>query len=45
MQARRFSIAPMMDRTDRHCWFFHRLLTRRALFYTEMLSTGAVLTW
>ena len=43
MQARRFSIAPMMDWTDRHCRFFHRLLTRRALIYTEMLTTGAVL--
>jgi tRNA-dihydrouridine synthase A len=43
MQQRRFSIAPMMDWTDRHCRFFHRLLTRRALLYTEMLTTGAVL--
>jgi tRNA-dihydrouridine synthase A len=33
----------MMDWTDRHCRFFHRLLTRRALLYTEMLTTGAVL--
>jgi len=40
---RRFCIAPMMDWTDRHCRFFHRLLTRRALIYTEMLTTGAVL--
>ncbi|HET7847859.1 MAG TPA: tRNA dihydrouridine(20/20a) synthase DusA [Pseudolabrys sp.] len=40
---RRFSIAPMMEWTDRHCRFFHRLLTRRALIYTEMLTTGAVL--
>ena len=40
---RRFNIAPMMDWTDRHCRFFHRLLTRRALIYTEMLTTGAVL--
>ena len=39
----RFCIAPMMDWTDRHCRFFHRLLTRRALIYTEMLTTGAVL--
>jgi tRNA-dihydrouridine synthase A len=38
-----FSIAPMMDWTDRHCRFFHRLLTRRALIYTEMVTTGAVL--
>src|SRR6201989_3502848 len=33
----------MMDWTDRHCRFFHRLLTRRALLYTEMVTTGAVL--
>ncbi|HYC15816.1 MAG TPA: tRNA dihydrouridine(20/20a) synthase DusA [Pseudolabrys sp.] len=40
---RRFCIAPMMEWTDRHCRFFHRLLTRRALIYTEMITTGAVL--
>jgi tRNA-dihydrouridine synthase A len=39
----RFCIAPMMEWTDRHCRFFHRLLTRRALLYTEMVTTGAVL--
>jgi tRNA-dihydrouridine synthase A len=33
----------MMEWTDRHCRFFHRLLTRRTLVYTEMLTTGAVL--
>ena len=33
----------MMEWTDRHCRFFHRLLTRRALIYTEMITTGAVL--
>jgi tRNA-dihydrouridine synthase A len=33
----------MMEWTDRHCRFFHRLLTRKALLYTEMLTTGAVL--
>ena len=32
----------MMEWTDRHCRFFHRLLTRRALLYTEMITTGAV---
>src|SRR4051812_2469098 len=36
-------IAPMMDWTDRHCRVLHRMLTRRALLYTEMLTTGAVL--
>src|SRR6188472_2633367 len=40
---RKFSIAPMMDWTDRHCRSFHRLLTRRALLYTEMLTAGAVI--
>jgi tRNA-dihydrouridine synthase A len=39
----RFLIAPMMDWTDRHCRFFHRILTRRARLYTEMLTTGAIL--
>src|SRR5437588_2107662 len=39
----RFCIAPMMEWTDRHCRFFHRLLTRRALIYTEMITTGAVI--
>jgi len=33
----------MMEWTDRHCRYFHRLMTRRALLYTEMLTTGAVL--
>jgi len=40
---RKLSIAPMMEWTDRHCRFFHRLLTRRALIYTEMITIGAVL--
>src|SRR5476651_1583987 len=40
---RQFAIAPMMEWTDRHCRFFHRLLTRRALLYTEMLTTAAIL--
>jgi tRNA-dihydrouridine synthase A len=39
----RFSVAPMMDWTDRHCRFFHRLTSRRARLYTEMVTTGAVL--
>src|SRR5881296_1063533 len=43
MPDRRFAIAPMMDWTDRHCRFFHRLLTRHTLLYTEMVTTGAVL--
>jgi tRNA-dihydrouridine synthase A len=39
----RLSVAPMMDWTDRHCRFFHRLLTKEALLYTEMVTTGALL--
>jgi tRNA-dihydrouridine synthase A len=41
--SRRFSVAPMMDWTDRHCRYFLRLLSRRALLYTEMVTTGALL--
>jgi tRNA-dihydrouridine synthase A len=39
----RLSVAPMMDWTDRHCRYFHRLITRHALLYTEMVTTGALL--
>jgi tRNA-dihydrouridine synthase A len=39
----RFSVAPMMELTDRHCRFFHRILSRRARLYTEMLAVAAVL--
>ncbi|MBL6900453.1 MAG: tRNA dihydrouridine(20/20a) synthase DusA [SAR86 cluster bacterium] len=39
----RFSIAPMMDRTDRHCRYFHRLLTSKSLLYTEMLHSNAII--
>lgn len=41
--SRRFSVAPMMDWTDRHCRFFLRLLSQHALLYTEMVTTGALL--
>ncbi len=41
-QAARLSVAPMMDWTDRHCRFFHRQLTRRALLYTEMVTAPAL---
>ena len=41
--AQRVCVAPMMDWTDRHCRYFHRLLTRRAMLYTEMVTTGALL--
>ena len=37
------SVAPMMDWTDRHCRYFHRLLTSEALLYTEMVTTGALM--
>ncbi len=38
-----FAVAPMMDWTDRHCRFFHRLLSRRALLYTEMVVADALI--
>jgi len=40
---RTLSVAPMMDWTDRHCRYFHRLLAPAALLYTEMVTTGAIL--
>jgi tRNA-dihydrouridine synthase A len=40
--ARRFSIAPMMDWTDRHCRYLHRQLTRHALLFTEMVTSAAI---
>jgi tRNA-dihydrouridine synthase A len=39
----RLSVAPMMDWTDRHCRYFHRLITQHTLLYTEMVTTGALL--
>ncbi|MDQ1260481.1 MAG: tRNA-dihydrouridine synthase [Pseudomonadota bacterium] len=39
----RMSIAPMMDWTDRHCRYLHRLLTRHTLLYTEMVNVGGIL--
>ena len=39
----KFCVAPMMDWTDRHCRVFHRLLSRRARLYTEMLTTPAII--
>ncbi len=38
-----FAVAPMMDWTDRHCRFFHRLMTKRALLYTEMVVCDAII--
>lgn len=42
-QSHRLSVAPMMDWTDRHCRHFHRLMTRRAMLYTEMVTASAVI--
>src|SRR3954471_24737477 len=39
----RLTVAPMMDWTDRHCRYFHRLLSPHARLYTEMVTTGALL--
>ncbi|MGH8656955.1 MAG: tRNA dihydrouridine(20/20a) synthase DusA [Gammaproteobacteria bacterium] len=40
---RRFCVAPMMDRTDRHCRYLLRLLSHHVLLYSEMIPTGAIL--
>ena len=40
--AHRLSVAPMMDWTDRHCRYFHRQMTRRAMVYTEMVTAPAI---
>jgi len=39
----RFCTAPLMDWSDRHCRYFWRLLSKQALLYTEMVTTGAIL--
>lgn len=39
----RFCVAPMMDGTDRHCRYFHRLMSKRARLYTEMIVADAIL--
>ena len=39
----RFSVAPMLDWTDKHCRYFHRKLSQHAVLYTEMVTTGAIL--
>ncbi len=38
-----FSVAPMMDWTDRHCRSFHRVLSKKALLWTEMVTADAVI--
>lgn len=40
---RRFSVAPMLDWTDRHYRYFARLMSAQTLLYTEMVTTGAIL--
>lgn len=39
----RFCVAPMLDWTDKHCRYFHRLLSKNTLLYTEMVTTGALI--
>lgn len=43
IKSRRFAVAPMLDWTDRHCRYFYRLMSRHAVLYTEMVTTGAIL--
>ena len=38
-----FAVAPMMDWTDRHCRYFHRLISGKALLYTEMITSAALI--
>ena len=40
---RTFCVAPMMEWTDRHCRYFHRLISQNAVLYTEMVTTGALI--
>ncbi len=41
--ANRFSVAPMLDWSDKNCRFFHRLLSQHSLLYSEMVTTGALI--
>jgi tRNA-dihydrouridine synthase A len=41
--AHKLCVAPMLDWSDRHCRYFHRLLTSNVVLYTEMVTTGALL--
>lgn len=43
MPSHRLCVAPMMDWTDRHCRYFHRLISHHALLYTEMVTAGALI--
>lgn len=42
-KSRKFSVAPMLDWTDKHCRYFYRLMSPSALLYTEMVTTGAII--
>ncbi len=42
-KAHRFCVAPMLDWTDKHCRYFHRLISQKAFLYTEMVTTGALI--
>ncbi len=39
----KLSVAPMLDWTDKHCRYFYRLMTKKTVLYTEMVTTGAIL--
>ena len=39
----RFCVAPMMNRTDRHCRYFHRILSKKSFLYTEMIHVNAII--
>lgn len=43
MHVDKFSVAPMLDWTDRHCRYFYRVMSEHALLYSEMVTTGAIL--
>ena len=43
MNSHKLSVAPMLDWTDRHCRYFYRLMSKRTVLYTEMVTTGAIL--
>jgi len=43
MHDHKLSVAPMLDWTDRHCRYFYRVMSKRTVLYTEMVTTGAIL--
>jgi tRNA-dihydrouridine synthase A len=43
LPSRKFCVAPMLDWTDRHCRYFHRLISKHAFLYSEMVTTGALI--